>query len=381
MMQEGAFENPEDPLIFAIKERVAQEVRLRIATEVTYMPGWNKDAQYAAAKVFMRPNDLSRDDFDFLMDSMDEAAAISMGKSLISVEASYGSDIYAGRKYIGDFLRRFDRLRDVPNFSIRGILKDTSFLRIIANTLDDPKEASSIYFKICRYSSYDKIDNEKNISEIHFRHLNEIGSLEFRGNLLDLWVKMENIISKDGMAFYNDYPSGNLDILQSYIEIKNYLESRVHATERLKKVYELVSERVGSYSRHLLHSLDRAPNEATKIFGMRTAKKTDPNFMPYMVSTVSKIIESGMKKDFMSELVTTITAKFLSGHQVDIAQKSRNDYMDMVAGVVDWQKLFGALTPKGKTNLFNTTVDSSHYAYLVKNKKQKHEILDINFNL
>lgn len=392
MISEGAFKAPEDPLIYAIKERQRLEIAHRIDSEAQELEHQNfgnkhwRMTQDHLARVFYRDDILDPDDYQYLFSVLSGKSRGVLLSQLVKNNCD-GVDILGSgaNVWVSKFLHSYEHQHNPLEPSITGaVFHGARLVKLLSVHVPDVAEAAQIHLKIETSLSENpralRMNVELEYLKTAFNGVYGAPSTEAADKWLGeyaivLELRKENAKELKGRTLVN-LIENHLRYLDTYdhIEIEpepsiqlrpGYDQFRRATDRQLESVFKALSASLNEDLDHLIQFLGQPPSQSVRAFGKPETKGEGsriPGAMSvFAASLANDLVPPEKSKKLLEQMVVTI----LSINHKNMGRDKIVKFLDEVKDKVDWKVIVGDLSAKGRAALIDFMPDSKVFrAYL-----------------
>jgi hypothetical protein len=401
LISEGAFKAPEDPLIYAIKERQKFEIDHRITCDTQFLdhPNFGQKSwrltQAHLARIFCREDTLNADDYLYLFSVLTYGAR---GHLLLQLTANNcdGHDFLAGEQnvWVSRFLQDNDRYAHDPlqvDYADR-VFHDAKLLKLLAIHVPDPVQAARAHLEIertlCQNTRARRFGVElhylKNAFSTYWEKKTQ-PTLSFLAapsvDAADKWIEHYNILlelRKENAKTIVGRTQVNLienqiKHLRAYDNVDEKLPLIVRKTpafaeykrarkDQLERVAQLLRASLHEDIGYLIAELKQSPSKAILAFG-KPENKSDGDRVPSAMDrlrdavTTSRHVDEGQAKKLLELMLVTL----LSVNHKNMQPKEITSFISSVKDKVDWAVVVGSLNAKGRAALIDLFPEREYF--------------------
>lgn len=385
LVNEGAFKAPEDPLIYAIKERQASEISHRIDSwnQALTHPNFGEKAWTVTldhlARLFYRDDILEADDYQFLYSVL---SGNSRGILLTQLVANNcdGYDVLGGSPNV--WIKKFLQSPDLPPYNhletdrAGAILQNGRLLKLLSVHVPDPVEAAKAHLAIEATLTETARASRFNVELGFLKSAFGSDSLPTEEDA-DTWLEQYQIVlelRKENAKVI--VGSTQALLVQNQIKyLANY--DRVFDDEgpelikrarpdQLEKIARVLTKCLSEDVDHLIAVLSQPSSKAIRVFGIPENKgggASIPGSMSKLISAVtqSRFVEEDKRKQLLELMVVTL----ISTNHKNMNKKEVAGVIDSVKDQIDWKVIVASLNSNGRAALIDLMPDSKLFrAYL-----------------
>ena len=392
LISEGSFKAPEDPLIYAIKERQRFEIAHRIDSEGQVLDHPNfgdkpwRLTQDHLARVFYRDDILEPDDYQYLF-SVLSAKSRGILLSQLAKGNCDGVDIRRGSSnvWISKFLQSYDHPHNPLEPSITGtVIHGARLLKLLAVHVPNVVDAAMTHLRIEKSLS-DKTRSLRMHVELEYlksafswpdgapssedvdKWLGEYAIvLELRKeNAKELKGKTLITLIENHLRYLEHHDHVGIEPEPSIKLRPGYDQFRSAKEHTLEDVFQALSASLNEDLDHLTQFFTQAPSQAVRAFGKPETKGEGsriPGAMSiFAVSLSNELVPTAKSKRLLEQMVVML----LSVNHKNMDGQKISKFLDDVKDKVDWKLIVGDLNAKSRAALIEFMPDSSKFrAYL-----------------
>lgn len=390
----GKFKAPEDPLIYAIKEREHQEIAHRIDTVNKSYVGLDPEGKSWGAslghlaRIFYRDDVLEADDYQYLFSVLSNKSKGVLLSQLVKGNCD-GHDVLGGEPnvWISTFLKAYaGRPRDELEISMAdAILNDGRLAKLLSVHVPRPDEAALIHLQVEQTVAANPRAHRMNL-ELHYLKSAFAGAAEAAGQQdAEKWIREYNLVLELRKENAKDI-SGKTQItlIDNYIRqiqaaapvlqaLDPELRNPGSATQgQIQAITRLLTASLHEDLDHLLTFMNQKPTTAVLAFGKPENKGDGQNIPTYMLKLVKNLDSELVPADKSGRLLERMVVTLLSVNRKNIPSTDVRLFLDKVKDKVDWQVVVESLNSKGRAVLIDLMPDTRPFrAYLTRAERGK----------
>lgn len=388
LIEEGAFKAPEDPLIYAIKERQRFEISHRIENEGQTLDHPNfgdkpwRMTQDHLARVFYRDDILEPDDYQYLFSVLSSKSRGILLSHLVKGNCD-GADVLGGgaNVWISKFLQSYDHPHNPLEPSITGaVFHGARLVKLLSAHVPNVIDAAQTHLRI-EQSLSDKPRALRMSVELEYLKSAFGGTfgapsakdsdkwLEEYAIVLEL--RKENAKDLKGKTLIN-LIENHLRYLgvHDHIEIEpepsiqlrpGYDQFRRASDLQLESVFGALSASLGEDLDHLIEFFRKAPSQAIQAFGKPETKGEGSRIPGAMQVFANSLQNELVPREKSKRLLEQMVVAILSVNHKNMDTRKISEFLDAVKDKVDWSVIVGDLNTKGRTALIQLMPDSKPF--------------------
>lgn len=376
LIQFGQFKAPEDPLIYAIKEKQLSEIAHRIEStiqkesfELPGPPSWTVSRSHLA-RIFFRDDILGADDYQFLFSNLTDDSRHILLTQLVKGNC-HGFDVMQnGNVWISEFLKNYGAPRSAPNQYDRkhDILMDGALVKLLSIHVRDPQEAGKIHLEIERALALESRPVRFNV-ELHYlktAFTRDEGVLPTRDQA-NAWLDEYQIVQelrRENAKIIVGKTQVNL-ITNQLKYLSQYGQLKGADMQQLEKVAQVLMRNLEEDLDHLVEAMKQPASKAINTFGKPEAKGEGARIPGAMAAFASVLQNELVPADKSKQLLELMVVTLLSTNHKNMDKKEISGFIDLVKDQVDWKVVLDSLNAKGRAALIEVFPDTKYFrAYL-----------------
>lgn len=389
MEKAGEFVEPIGPLVYAIQERQAHEVRFQLQRH-------NQALAPREVEVFSRPDLLSPDDFKFFFEALKPPQFWLLLTGLSYESSSWldrdgawlqpahrgeGDHLFL-RQFIRDYVRHLNVQGDEAEEGVRSDHLQNGFMtgklfNLVA-ALFEPAEAKTIYNGLEVVLPEAKVKANRFGIEINLleRLPMAINSVEGEPNYLGFKMHPGND-APEVKAWLQRYA-----LFKSISDAPDDNPSRIknrfnHYDEGLPKdrkgyhvpvIRKVMGEALLNCAEQLIETLSQKSSVALQCFGVPTQKASAAQIPQEMFSLIITVQSSALDPSVQKKLIGQVFITLLNGRGEKMQSSSVKKVLAAAKDSIDWEYCVSKLNAKGRAQLISEFDDSSYFNKYLGNK-------------
>lgn len=383
LVRAGEFKSPEDPLLYAIKERADREISHRIESwnQATVLPSWD-DTQKHLARVFYRADILEPDDYQYLFSALTpRSRGLLLG--MLVTNTCAGHDTLSGEPnaWVSKFLQSYSHAHDPLEPSITGaVILSGGLVRLLAVHVPNPLEAAQIHLEIERSLAEKTRPLRMNV-ELHYlksaapsisgspsdkdldKWLDEYAIVRElrRENAKEINGKTQVLLIDNHLRYLDGQPASVQPANPELQERRSHEHINRVSDPKRNKVFSELTRSLHEDLDHLIAVMGQKPSAAIQAFG-KPQNKSDGERIPGAMTVFSESLEKSLvPADKSRRLIERMLVTLLSVSHKNMATADISRFVDKVKDKVDWKSVVQDLGQKGRAALIIVFDDSKYY--------------------
>ncbi len=354
LASENAFKNPEDALLYCIKERNAREFNHQIRSLSMNRPN-------TAHRLFDRNDVLTEDDYNFVFQHLKTESKLKLLESLLDRNSSANEFDRSDRSpHIRRLLYSSASLEDSQALGMDVACNNGKLLNLVACYFPKEQEASEVYINLAR-STLDK--PESNFFSAQITLITDALLMkEASTRQTDFWHFKSDVTDKVREVF--DLNQNQIHLLTTkLIEASNDLDDVPELIDFKKKI----DSRLHVESQRLLESFKVVASQALLAFGTpgtKSGAKSIPEALKRLVRSVRS--SNGIDPVVRNQIMTQVVLKLCMVNQRHMQPDAITAIFDEVKQEVDWEVAVKGMNARGREALMKTFKEKNYYQEYLK---------------
>lgn len=370
-IQLGKLKAPEDPLIYAIKERQRHEVAHRIDISNHKIGHVDSEGRsYSAtrshlARIFYRDDILNHDDYLYVFDTIGNKSRGILLTQLVNNNCDGYDTLGEKNLWIEAFLKSYSKFPLEENeVSFAGdVLNDGRLLKLLSVHMASAEESAATHLQIEETLTRSGRAHRMNV-ELHFlktAFVNEENSIPDQTHI-DAWLdqyaivlelRRENAKSIVGKTQVN--------LIQNQLRcLSGYESVLVNDKPKLEKVAQALLRSMDEDIDHLIEFMKQPASKAIYAFG-KPENKGEGERIGKAMGQFSEAITSGpVEPQKAKHLLELMVISIISVNQKNLQKRDVVEFIDKVKDKVDWGLITKSLNSKGRAVLIDLIPDSDY---------------------
>lgn len=390
----GEFKAPEDPLIYAIKEREPREIAHRINSWNQTTVGLDRDGKSWAsslghlARIFYRDDILEADDYQYLFSELSNQSKGILLTQLVKGNCD-GHDVLGGSPnvWIHEFLKAYARHPfDEKEVSIANdVLNQGRLVKLLAVHAPNPADAALIHLQVEQTVAKSPRAHRMNVE---LEYLGTAFSSAFTTNgsqAAERWLKEYNLVLELRKENAKEIAGktqitlieNHLKHLQAWNQVDLGAASAAAppgraADHQLETIARMITQSLHEDLDHLIDFMSQKPSSAVLAFGKPENKGDGQNIPTHMLRLTNTLSSDLVPNDKSAKLIERMVVTLLSVNQKNIPATNIKMFLERVRDKVDWKTVVDSLNSKGRAVLIDLMPDNRPFrAFLTRSERGK----------